>query len=445
MPGLRPRPGAGAGDGPMRAVLAAVPRMRRTDPVPRRARVPAVPEARRAGRREVDVPALRQARLSAGGDRLVRVVFTPRPTEGSAPHLCGCGELRRHAGRGMCGRCWQRHPDRPFVRGENLLARLAEPPDWLDDFVAHLAARHCPARACAADHHAGSAARRRAPQSSAERARTGPPPWPVDGIAGPGTGDVLHRPWVGDGHRSGRATGGRAATEADRRHTGAHARCGLRVRRFHAARPRPCPPCRYPPARPTTPSRQRLAIVRDLARFLDSQRGKQDWALVDVSDIEAFLAEQPNNRARRLTVLGQFFRFARNRRVVLVDPTRGLAAKRYRGFRGSTLTITQQRGTVSALDHRSRGAPARGARRAPGDVARRLQQRAAPAAGRPHRRQRLHDPTRQAPPPGAAGPGQLDRAATLPWTTATPGAPTTRTSSSPAAPRPTAARHRRPT
>lgn len=86
-----------------------------------------------------------------------------------------------------------------------------------------------------------------------------------------------------------------------------------------------------------------LAVVRDLACFLDSQRGKQDWALVDVTDIEAFLAAQPNNRARRLTVLGQFFRFTRSRRMVLVDPTRGVTTRRYRGFRGRTLTITEQR------------------------------------------------------------------------------------------------------
>lgn len=86
-----------------------------------------------------------------------------------------------------------------------------------------------------------------------------------------------------------------------------------------------------------------LTTVRDLAFFLNTQRGKRDWSLTEVADIEAFLAELPNNRARRLTVLGQFFRFARNHHVVLIDPTQGMSAKRYRGFRGRTLTITQQR------------------------------------------------------------------------------------------------------
>ena len=46
--------------------------------------------------------------------------------------------------------------------------------------------------------------------------------------------------------------------------------------------------------------------------FLDRDRGKHDWALVDVHDIEAFLATLPKARKRRLTVLRQFFRFARD-------------------------------------------------------------------------------------------------------------------------------------
>jgi hypothetical protein len=36
-----------------------------------------------------------------------------------------------------------------------------------------------------------------------------------------------------------------------------------------------------------------MATMRDLALFLDAERGKQDWALADVHDIEAFLATLP--------------------------------------------------------------------------------------------------------------------------------------------------------
>ena len=77
-----------------------------------------------------------------------------------------------------------------------------------------------------------------------------------------------------------------------------------------------------------------LATIRDLALFLGSHRGKLDWSLVDVHDVEAFLGVLPKARQRRLTVLRQFFRFARTHKVVLVDPTRGLAAKSPRGFTG---------------------------------------------------------------------------------------------------------------
>ena len=86
-----------------------------------------------------------------------------------------------------------------------------------------------------------------------------------------------------------------------------------------------------------------LATLRDLARFLAAERGKHQWALVDVADIETFLAGMPKSRKRRLTVLRQFFRFARAQRLVLVDPTKDLSAKETNNFRGRTLTLDQQR------------------------------------------------------------------------------------------------------
>ncbi|MFE4801807.1 double zinc ribbon domain-containing protein [Streptomyces sp. NPDC056708] len=40
----------------------------------------------------------------------------PRQTK-QPPRTCReCGHVRRHAGLGLCSACWQRHPDRPFVR-----------------------------------------------------------------------------------------------------------------------------------------------------------------------------------------------------------------------------------------------------------------------------------------------------------------------------------------
>ncbi|MEU0119720.1 hypothetical protein ABZ137_40170 [Streptomyces bobili] len=48
-----------------------------------------------------------------------------------------------------------------------------------------------------------------------------------------------------------------------------------------------------------------LAIVRGLALFLADERGKPDWALADLQDVEAFLAGQSKDRQRRLVVLGR--------------------------------------------------------------------------------------------------------------------------------------------
>ncbi|MFC0058063.1 site-specific integrase [Streptomyces actinomycinicus] len=91
-----------------------------------------------------------------------------------------------------------------------------------------------------------------------------------------------------------------------------------------------------------------LSILRDLARFLPEHRGKDDWALVDMHDVEAFLTTLPKARKRRLVVLRQFFRFARSKHIVLIDPTRTLIVKERNGFRGRTLTLDQQRELAAA-------------------------------------------------------------------------------------------------
>jgi site-specific recombinase XerD len=86
-----------------------------------------------------------------------------------------------------------------------------------------------------------------------------------------------------------------------------------------------------------------LAAVRDFTFFLTTQRHKEDWALVDVGDVEAFLAARPRMRHRDLAVLRQFFAFARTQRIVLIDPTRGVPSQRDRTFSGRTVLLDDQR------------------------------------------------------------------------------------------------------
>ncbi len=266
----------------------------------------------------------------------------PRQPKDPPRECAQCGQVKRHEALGLCSACWQRRPERPFVQGVHLGARLAEPPGWLDGFIAHLAAAHGPARACTMitglgrllnDEHPNH------PQNLLERARQ--PGRSMGSLA-----RALEDYFTEQG----------LALPTDQAERLA---AGRRQRRINAV-PAPLRPAaarfcehllaarrraRRAGTRPRTDHtiETALATVRDLARFLASQRGKQDWALTDVHDIEAFLAALPNARKRRLTVLRQFFRFARTQKIILADPTQGLTATAPRGFTGQTIAVDQQR------------------------------------------------------------------------------------------------------
>ncbi|HET7668319.1 MAG TPA: integrase, partial [Mycobacterium sp.] len=242
----------------------------------------------------------------------------------------------------MCSRCWQRHPQRPFVQGEHLAARLEDPPAWLDDFIVHVAEVFSPARACnvltalgrlLTDEHSNH------PQALLDRApRPGRTLGPLArslevffterGLAMP----TDHAEQLAAGRRERRID----AVPASLRPAVASFNESLLTARARARRAGTLP-------RSDRTIDVALATLRDLALFLDRERGKQDWSTVEVGDIEGFLNLQPNNRPRRLTVLRQFFRFARTRRLVLIDPTGSLERNQSKGFRGKTLTIDQQR------------------------------------------------------------------------------------------------------
>ncbi|MBO8150679.1 site-specific integrase (plasmid) [Rhodococcus sp. ZPP] len=259
------------------------------------------------------------------------------------PRICmSCGELRRHQAHGLCSRCWQRHPDRPFVQGQTLAARLSETPSWLPDFVAHLAGRYYPGRACNAITALGRLLEDNEPnhpQTVLERSRQ--PGRSMGSLA-----RALENYFTEHG----------LAMPTDQPERLA---AGRRQRRIDAI-PEPLRPAVASFADHLLHARERarragtrprsdqtieaaLATMRDLANFLYSTRDKQDWSTIDVNDIEAFLSTLVRARKRRLTVLRQFFRFARSRRVLLIDPSSDLSARESQAFRGRTLTRAQQR------------------------------------------------------------------------------------------------------
>jgi integrase len=267
----------------------------------------------------------------------------PRQQKDPPRECAQCGQVRRHAGLGMCSACFQRRPDRAFVAGAGLAARLARPPDWLDGFIAHLAGAYSPARACQLITTLGRLldedGQPAHPQALIERAR-----WPGRSI-GP-LARSLETFFTEHG----------LALPTDHADQLAAAR---RQRRVDAV-PGPLRPAVAGFADSMLAARQRarragtrprsdhtietaLATIRDLALFLDAGQGKRDWALADVHDVEAFLGTLPRARKRRLTVLRQFFRFARSRKIILADPARDLGAREPRGFTGRTLRLDEQR------------------------------------------------------------------------------------------------------
>lgn len=261
------------------------------------------------------------------------------------PRVCAeCGQLRRHAAFGLCKRCWQRQPGRPFVRAETLISALDDPPGWLHDFAAHVAAGFCPARAGRLISDLGKllvdgASSR--PQALLERSRR------FGRGRSPGTlARVLENFFLTRGLvLASDEAAIRAAGRRQRRIDAVPAPLRPAVAGFAATSLKARDRARQAGTRPRCDAtiETHLAIVRDLARFLVTRRGKSDWAAVDVHDVEAFLQIRPAGRKRHLTALRQFFRWARSHHLLLIDPTRGLHAKEPRGFRGEVLTLAEQR------------------------------------------------------------------------------------------------------
>ena len=242
----------------------------------------------------------------------------------------------------MCSACWQRRPERPFIQGVHLAARLASPPAWLDGFIAHLAGGHGPAHACTMITELGRLLddeQPNHPQPLLERARM--PGRSMGSLARAledyFTAESLALPTdqaerLASGRRQRRVNAAPAPLRPAAARFCEHMLAARRRARRAGTRPR---------ADHTIETA--LSIVRDLAVFLAGHRGKQDWALADVHDIEAFLATLPKARKRRLTVLRQFFGFARTQKIILADPTRSLTATAPRGFTGQTITLERQR------------------------------------------------------------------------------------------------------
>lgn len=266
-----------------------------------------------------------------------------RPAPPLAPRPCTeCGALARKKGDGVCHRCWTRSPTRPITQAVNLMAALDGSPEWLVRFAEFATDRHCVARACLMVSAVGrltADGKSQHPQAMLERTRR---PGRSAGALARTLEDFLvgERLAFGLGQEARLAQGRR-----ERRIDATPEPLRAEVRAFAEHLVRSQERARRAGTRPRADAtiEQTLAVVRDLARFIIDERMKNGWAAADIADIDAFLAVQPPNRRRRLQAAGQFFRWARKNKVVLIDATRGRSGGPHAGFTGQTLSLDEQR------------------------------------------------------------------------------------------------------
>jgi site-specific recombinase XerD len=240
----------------------------------------------------------------------------------------------------MCLRCWTRHPARPVNQALRLMDLGG--PDWLVRFAEFAADRHCIERACLMVGAVGRLVRDAGPshpQALLERSR-------CPGRSAGALARALEEFFLAEGLAFGLDQEARLA--AGRRHRRIQAvpvslRPAVGAFADHLVRSRERALRAGTLPRKDITIEHNLGIVRDLARFLATERSKQDWAVVAVDDIEAFLGAQPSNHRRRLQAARQFFRWARKNKLVLVDPTKGLKSLSRWGFAGETLSLSEQR------------------------------------------------------------------------------------------------------
>lgn len=267
-----------------------------------------------------------------------------RPAPPPLPALAcpACGTLARKRGGLLCGRCWQKHPDRARNQVVSLAEELDDPPWWLAEFADFAAERHCMGRACVMITALGRLLRDGQPtnpQAMLERSRR-------PGRSAGALARTLEEFFVANDLAFGLDQEARlAAARRQRRIDGAPESLRPVVGLFgdHLVRSRERARRAGTHQRADSTIESTLANIRDLARFLVDERAKTDWATVQPGDIEAFLNAQPRNRARRLGNARRLFRWARRNKIVLIDPTADLAPSVRTAFTGRTLTIAEQR------------------------------------------------------------------------------------------------------
>ena len=134
-----------------------------------------------------------------------------------------------------------------------------------------------------------------------------------------GTGSVLHERRADDAGRPGQRPRRRTAAALPGRHFRGTSRRGRRVqRRALGEQERSRRAGRRLLSDVTLETR--LRILRDLAGHLAASGRITSWTEVTTASLEAFLAGRPLNRHHDTYVLRRYFAWARQRKLILIDP-----------------------------------------------------------------------------------------------------------------------------
>jgi site-specific recombinase XerD len=303
---------------------------------------------RRAARQALKSPCPRCGRVrhlrSAGTCAICDRPAGPRPAKTVACRQCG--EQRPNAGHGLCNRCKLADPDWPFRYGASLAARLPDIPGWWQELTEFAAARHHPGGAVAILRCAG---RVLLDDSSAG------PRQITDSLTRPdGTpaaeGKALTAFFAGSGLIMPGDQAGRRATARRQRFLDAVPEgLAAAVTAFNDAQLAERERDRRAGRRllSDVTLETRLRILRDLARHLPASGRITSWTEVTTADLEGFLAGRARNRHQETYVLRRYFAWARQRKLILIDPARPLRLGPQPGFTGTVLDAGTQRTLLS--------------------------------------------------------------------------------------------------
>jgi hypothetical protein len=253
-----------------------------------------------------------------------------------------CGRQRPNAGHGLCNRCKLADPDWPFQYGASLAAKLPAVPPWWEALTGFAATRYHPGGAVAILRLAGrvlSADPAAGPRQIV--ASTSRPDGTVDGTGRALTAFFASQGLILPGDQARR----RAAIRRQRYLDAIPAMLAGAVTAFNDSQLAGQDRARRAGRRLLSDItlQTRLRILRDLATHLTAGRPITSWSQVTTTDLEHFLATRPRSRHQDTYVLRRYFAWARQRKLILIDPARPLRLGAQPGFTGTVLDTAEQR------------------------------------------------------------------------------------------------------